>query len=89
MIKITINAKYYDVKYVLQDYFNFEDYTEINDIYINKLHLDGDIMQFNDTSLFVAKTNKNGIKSTGIISINDIKCLYVELKDKSYDFIFE
>ena len=89
MIKITINAKYYDVKYVLQDYFNFEDYTEINDIYINKLHLDGDIMQFNDTSLFVAKTNKNDIKSTGIISINDIKCLYVELKDKSYKFIFE
>lgn len=87
-MKIQVEAKYYDIKFVLKEYFNLDDYIEIEEIYINKIHIDGDVIQFDDNSLFVAKTNKNNISTTAIVSISDINCLYIKYKFIEYTFIF-
>ena len=88
-MKIQVEAKYYDIKFVLKQYFNLDDYIEIEDIYINKVHIDGNIIEFDDNSLFVAKTTKTDINTTAIVGISDIKCLFIKYKTIEYTFIFD
>lgn len=88
-MKIKVEARYYDVKFVLDTYFDLNDYIEIEDIYINQIHIDGNVIQLDDTSLFVAKTTKTDINTTAIVGINNINCLFIKYKSIEYTFIFK